>query len=617
MKKTLRILLSAALVLCMAFAAVGCGDDGEKPDKEPPAPVKYEVTVVNGKLSNGYNHDYVTEGTTVTVTADPSADFEQGFTAWKDGPDIVSTEATYTFAVSKDVTLMAEYGSNYSVWDGQYPETAPAGYVVDEANKQVHIQSAAALAYWSRMVANNDDGTPANNDSPFSTLRKAHYNNYMNGKDGAGNYTDASRKEALKQTNIYNPENKWTVSIECNIDLGGEMWKPIVDTWYSLNDITIEGNNHIIKNLYPDAHLNNEYGSVSGSAGFFGQVSASMTVQNLTFDGAVVEIEGTGSNYQNQGVVFGYLNGNNQNVADGTMVLDTPQTVVLDNVNVINSKILGSARTLKNGMLIAHIGDPNGYAAFKDSDRTLMDVTIKNCTVSDCKIVAAAYGAALVGQVWIHDNPNGIDNEKTIRLAMYNNAVRNFTTVLSGDDGRTVTDGAVSAAGKIDTNVTVGSNATVWETTTKVNIYNDFHSPVVKSIDLNVGSGARNGNVAAFSQVNTNAQMFIASLTYKDADEAYMVKDVFVANDITLNANQIEALDNAEWVKGDQVIYLVDGAILNADGVDFGDFRYINGDRDENGDLIVYSDAEHTTRIGVWKTTDSLGAYVADGAANS
>ena len=602
MKKTLRILLSAALVLCMAFAAVGCGDDGEKPDREPPAPVKYEVTVVNGKLSNGYNHDYVTEGTTVTVTADPSADFEQGFTAWKDGPDIVSTEATYTFAVSKAVTLMAEYGSNYSVWDGQYPETAPAGYVVDEANKQVHIQSAAALAYWANFVTNAVDGNDKTNHI-FST--------YDFGQNAAGHPELAPK-----------PDNKWTINIDCNIDLAGEEWTPIMCQSYTLNDVVIDGHNHVVKNFYTKAFNSGEYtnGSMK-AAGFIGNLaSSSLTIQNWTFDNAVSEVVGAAVNFQNVGIVIGYAHGNTH-----AQFLNEPQLTKFDNVNVINSKIIGSSVTRKAGLLLGRLGTAGENYAEKQH------CVITNCTLSNNLIAAQDYIGAMVGHMYSNDADITVRDQTVYDI--YNNIITGFTAVsFRKNAAATAIAGTVGVWNMYHTKDVAenGTTTDVGATSANFAVNAENNNPEVIRIELFNGRSStdassedyigvnNNADGALFSEMNTNANILLKTLTYKK-DEAteYFVKDIFVVGDITLNANQISVLEDEEWVKGGQTIYLVAGATLNADGVDFGDFRYINGDRDENGNLIVYSDAEGKTRIGVWKVTDGTGAYVADGAANS
>ena len=72
----------------------------------PALPVKYNVTVTaeNGTVTGAGTYE---EGTEVSLTATPAAHYV--FVNWTNGEDVVSTENPYTFAVTADVTLVANF----------------------------------------------------------------------------------------------------------------------------------------------------------------------------------------------------------------------------------------------------------------------------------------------------------------------------------------------------------------------------------------------------------------------------------------------------------------------------------------------------------------------------
>lgn len=97
LKKSVFSIVAIVLAAIMLFCVFGCGDD---PVPEPK--VEYTVTVVGGDGGGTYEKD-----SSVTVTA--SVPEGKLFENWTVGGDVVSADNPYTFAVTEDVTLTANF----------------------------------------------------------------------------------------------------------------------------------------------------------------------------------------------------------------------------------------------------------------------------------------------------------------------------------------------------------------------------------------------------------------------------------------------------------------------------------------------------------------------------
>lgn len=591
MKKQLRILLSVMIMLCLVFTAFAC-EEGSDNGGTTPAEETYEITVINGTIADkGYNHDVVAKGAQVTVVANEASSSEEAFSHWEVGGEKVSEETSYQVTVNADTTVTAVYGSNYSVWDGEYPEQAPETFVEDEETKTFHIRSAEALAYWGSMITNSSEGTDKT-AWKYSTFNWGNYVRLTNNQT----LTDELVADAVRQS--YVPENQWTVSIECNIDLAGYPWTPVNDLGYAMNDFVIEGNGHIIKNLYNLAFNSGEYFPQSmKSGGFFGNITGTnLTIQNLTFDSAVTEVENTNYNYQNLSIVIGYAHGGERNTYFKHDYPElTYQMTVFDNVNVINSKIVGSTLSRKNGMLIGRLGTAG------ENYNEKQHCIIKNCTLSNNTIIACDYMGAMIGHIYSNDADITVRDQH--KLDIFNNIVTNFTAVSSYNGSDTNHGYAAATVGVWNMYHTFDTetNSAVSPTSSFANVYCDMGNDTITTIDLHVGFGVQN----SYSPVNTNRAMLNLTLQARD-DSGYIVKDVFIAADIAYSADDLDFLD---WAPNDeQVIYLVLGA--KVEGLDLGEnVRCIPGTRNADGDLIV-TDLEGNV-IGAWVITDYAGTFVA------
>ena len=106
MKKKMFTRLTAlcfALVMALSFVLVGCGKDDPAPTPPPSSePTTYTVTVVGGTGGGEFE-----EGENCTLTATVPAG--KVFVRWTVDGQQVSTDNPYTFAVTKDVTVTAEF----------------------------------------------------------------------------------------------------------------------------------------------------------------------------------------------------------------------------------------------------------------------------------------------------------------------------------------------------------------------------------------------------------------------------------------------------------------------------------------------------------------------------
>ncbi len=597
MKTKMKTLIAAVLAICMMLCFVGCG---EKPEEEDKIPVTektyYTVTTVNGTIgTDGVNRERFEAGESVTVNADASADIEQDFTGWSDGASVLSTSASYTFTASKDVTLTAQYGSNYSVWDGTYPESAPETYIENDETKTIRINSAAALAYWANKVSASAEGT----DKTNYKYSKFHFGQYINDTQGA---PSEDQKKTARENATFT-DNVWTVSIEANIDLANKPWSPIIDAGYILHGTIIEGNNRIIKNLYNIAidsgslvNTNALVVSAMKSAGFIANIVGSdLTIQNLVFDSAVTEVINAANNFQNIGTIIGYAHGGNIYEYTGKH-----QTIVFDNVSVVNSSMIASALTRKVGMLI-------GTAGCADINTEYNKTVIKNCIVANNYITGCDYLGALIGHIYSPDE-NLTVKDRTI-VEFYNNVIENITAVNTYAGSATVPTFKFGTLGTW--NFRNFSASPITNTYSAISV--DAGNPTIKLIDLHCGQGAAGAvtsghstkDAATYSFANTNTYLLTRTLINGTA------KNIFIINDISYDEDSLYQLETEEYeAPSDLVVYLVAGKTLS--GLDDYNltYRYISGQRNDKGDLIV-TDADGI-EIGAWRITGFTGAYVAN-----
>ena len=206
----------------------------------------------------------------------------------------------------------------------------------------------------------------------------------------------------------------YTLNITADLDLGDGFWRPI----NPLNNVTINGNGHTIRNLLVRSSLTYNYGFA-----FIGNATGTVTVRDLTFDNANVAVTKS-SKYQGNigGIVMAYAYG----------------TTTFDNVRVTNSTVGGYG---KIGALLGMGAEPGMKVTFKDcvsENNTLIatynvgglagniqrkngtdNTVIENCTVKDIHWVADSKGnyknfEGVTAIFKSNDAADGTDVEKAI-----------------------------------------------------------------------------------------------------------------------------------------------------------------------------------------------------------
>lgn len=607
MKKFLKMFLCLMLALSLSIAFAACADNGKgtQDDQNPPngqdedsdkteggtaeQKTYYEVTVVNGSIGEtNYNHDKVEENTSVTVVANDAIGTES-FVYWEMNGKSVSTDESYTFNVTENVTLTAVFDTEFSVWNGEYPEEAPAEYTEDEDNRVVHIGSASAFAYWADMVTNQQDGTDKTSYK-YSTFDWGVYTREFNNN---GNDVEAAVKSASK------PENKWTVSIDCNIDLAGYEWTPMFDISYAQHEITYNGNGHVIKNLYVTAYADGQYvNNTMKAAGLFGVVAGSnISFENIIFDSALSEVKNMDAGRQNMAVIVGYMNANNH-----YDYFKDYQIMSFKNVSIINSSVIGSSTTKKQGFLIGRVGSATETMNYNIKEHVIIDT----CTFSNNLVVGGSILGGMLGHIYTSDE--NVDVRDLHIIDVYNCTMSNITAISYAKGSETDNSWIFGTLGCWDQLTWsdpsgFGGSATF----TQSPVYYDRGDPSINFIDLHVGTGVVSGTQALYSPVCTNTAIMGLTLVAKDESGDPLVKDIFVAADMTFDP---DSLGYPDWEGDeDQTIYVVGGAVLEGLITGVTQVRYIDGTRNANGELNV-KDADGNI-IGAWVITGYEGGFVA------
>ena len=163
----------------------------------------------------------------------------------------------------------------------------------------------------------------------------------------------------------------YTLNITADIDLGLGFWRPI----NPVNNLTINGNGHTISNLIVRSCTQSSNGGYG--FGFIGNATGTLTIKDLTFDGANVA-KAKYSTYTGNvgGIVVAYAYG----------------TTVFENVTVTNSTIYGYG---KIGCILGMGADPG------------VKVTFKNCVSKDNTIYGVYNLGGLAGNI---QRGNGVDS---------------------------------------------------------------------------------------------------------------------------------------------------------------------------------------------------------------
>lgn len=181
-----------------------------------------------------------------------------------------------------------------------------------------------------------------------SALGLKNFNSIM-----TSNYTPPSGYTSIPKNSFA----KKTFVLSADVDLKDYEWNPIsIDA--DTSGFTFDGNGHIIENL-----------QLSGTTdiGFFGTVSANLTVKNLNFKNARLTTAGKWC-----GILVGHQEGG---------------LLTVENVNFSECSVLGTVepKAIRLGCII-------GYCLLSPSK-----ISIKNCTVENCSFSGYHNTCALIG----------------------------------------------------------------------------------------------------------------------------------------------------------------------------------------------------------------------------
>ena len=321
-------------------------------------------------------------------------DYIYGETAseWADlAPEEALTDGSYTVSISLPEYAGNEYAEKKAkiqfaveavqgnavvenadnVWDGTYPsgvtasdQKRPAGFVVDPTTRTITIKDAESLAYLSV------------------------YN--MNAFDFGGYAGYGEGHDAGYDVNYYYSWD-WTVKLDCDIDLAGHEWTPIVAGENGVPAYKeFDGCGHSIANLKVTGAYNN--------SGFFGQIKS---MSNILFGNAeIVHTATSGS----------------AGVAAGSTT-DTMKNVIVKHSSVTGAKYVGGVagygysgfvgcKLVASAVTNTGSKDVGGIVGFNNESRTVINNGVYNVTLTNSSSASEKNVGAIVGR-W--NNPQSTE----------------------------------------------------------------------------------------------------------------------------------------------------------------------------------------------------------------
>ena len=285
----------------------------------------------------------------------------------------------------------------FSFWDGTVPTEMPDSLVVDGATQTVHVKDADALAYLSTLSAKWVDLYTDGNGREWS--------NYANGAGADYYYSD-----------------RWTVSLEADIDLGNHSIAPVdIKFGEGTGASAFNGNGHTIRNIntttglfadkaratFSNLNLVNVKATNGALIGSADNAISNVTVKNATI---------SGTEYVGGLVGYAYA------PVNGCKVLDSSVT----------------ASDKEAGGLI-------GYVATSRDESTVTNNTVKNVNV------------------YANNRAAGLVAQANVKVKVFNNTVDTVTvgaTDTSKYQPNAVVSNAIDAANVYDNTVTNANVAT-------------------------------------------------------------------------------------------------------------------------------------------------------------
>ena len=283
----------------------------------------YTITVeanptAGGTVSGGGNNYHYNDPCAVTATANPG----YSFVNWTEGASVVSTDASYSFSVTGDRTLVANFNMQ-PTWVTQVT-TQPAGYSV--SGTEVTISSEEGLAWLISHVNSLNLQTP---------------------------YTLADT----------------TITLTRDLDMSEYIWVPIGTATHPFSG-TFNGNNHVIKGL----HIRNADEAVAAgtplNTGLFGYTVGGV-IKNVSVTAEFASSKSGTTPIPCLGILAAHIGGTTVEFChvSGTLSSTTEMSVGgLVGAMAINStrpvvRASSAAVTITSSGTNSHVGGLVGYAA--------------------------------------------------------------------------------------------------------------------------------------------------------------------------------------------------------------------------------------------------------------
>ena len=461
----------------------------------------------SGKMLKGAADRYMAVVVYMPETVGNEANYKTGTEApYIDfGINVLATQLT---AEEDSFDNLYDADAPFSFWDGTVPTEMPDSLVVDGATQTVHVKDADALAYLSTLSAKWVDL-----------------------------YTDGNGREWINYANgagaDYYYSNKWTVSLDADIDLGNHLIQPVnIMLGESTGESTFDGNGHTIRNintttgLFADkvraklsdlvlVNVKATNGALVGSSAF--------DISNVTVKNATV----SGTDY------VGGLVGNAYAPVNGCTVLDSSVT----------------ASGKEAGGLI-------GYIATSRDESIVTNNTVKNVNV------------------YANNRAAGLVAQANVKVKVFNNTVD------------TVTVGATDTSN-------YQPNAVVSNALDAANVYDN----TVNNANVTATAASANNNTSLKDAISGGADtVFLGSGEYVIPDSAQGKTLTIVGNGDTVVASQDDGAAEGDCdysFKGSTVTF--ENVTITTSSTYFPGYAYMKGIYNNctiNGVWTLYDNSE-------------------------
>ena len=264
------------------------------------------------------------------------------------GSKLSYTEHDYDNEFDKFCNVCGYDRAEYSVWNGEVPETKPESFTYDLNNRHIYIDDASAFAYFAWKYNMLDEYEARN-----TIIEEARNNDTLEAilvKD----------ESDVAGENCFKSQYDWTVILNANIDLDNNTISPIKNS----NFRGFEGQNHIIKNFTVANSANTATGLFAVASN---NLTSSIGINEFIIKNATI----TSTNAQPAGII-GETN------------------MAINNIHAFDVEIIG---------LSEYVGTICGRAY--DS--------VTNCSVTNINIEGVGYVGGIIGKMQADEGAGALE----------------------------------------------------------------------------------------------------------------------------------------------------------------------------------------------------------------